>query len=87
MYHNVAVYCLRRGYTRFSEGIEERKLFLEHHQTVDPHARARQVVKGLTPKFTKQILVVRWKNGRRNLSIKFRKNLFLRVAIFENREN
>ena len=26
---------------------EERKLFLEHHQTVDPHARAPQVVRGL----------------------------------------
>ena len=29
------------------EGIEERKLFLEHHQTVDPNARAPQVVRGL----------------------------------------
>ena len=29
------------------EGIEERKLFLEHHQTVDIHARALEVVRGL----------------------------------------
>ena len=27
--------------------IEERELFLEHHQTVDPHARAPHVVRGL----------------------------------------
>ena len=32
---------LRKGY------IEERKLFLKHQQTVDPHARAPQVVRGL----------------------------------------
>ena len=32
---------------RFKEGIEERKLFLKHQQTVDPHARAPQVVRGL----------------------------------------
>jgi len=32
---------------RFKEGIEERKLFLEHYQTVDPNARASQVVRGL----------------------------------------
>ena len=24
------------SFKRFKEGIEERKLFLEHHQTVDP---------------------------------------------------
>ena len=36
-------------FKRFKEGTTERKLFLEvvHHQTVDPHARAPQVVRGL----------------------------------------
>ena len=29
------------------KGIEERKLFLEHHQTVVPNARASQAVRGL----------------------------------------
>ena len=28
-------------------GIKERKIFLKHHQTVDPHARAPQVGRGL----------------------------------------
>ena len=32
---------------RFKEGIEERKLFLEHQQTVEIHAIALQVVRGL----------------------------------------
>ena len=36
-----------RSFKRFKEGIEERKLFLKHQQTVDPHARAPQVVRGL----------------------------------------
>ena len=36
-----------RNFKRFKEGIEERKLFLKHQQTVDPHARASQVVRGL----------------------------------------
>ena len=38
---------LSENFKRFKEGIEERKLFLEHQQTVDPHARAPQVVRGL----------------------------------------
>ncbi len=32
---------------RFKEGIEENKLFLEHYQTVNPNAKASQVVRGL----------------------------------------
>ena len=32
---------------RFKEGIKERKLFLKHHQTDDPHATAPQVSRGL----------------------------------------
>ena len=43
------------------EGIEERKLFLGHHQTVDPNARAPQVVRGLfgcpSTNFQLQILI------------------------------
>ena len=27
----------------FKEGIKDRKLFLKHHQTVDPYSRAPQV--------------------------------------------
>ena len=32
---------------RFKEDIKNRKIFLEHHQTVVPHARAPQIVRGL----------------------------------------
>ena len=32
---------------RFKEGIKERKLFLEHQQTVAPSPRAHQVGRGL----------------------------------------
>ena len=35
------------NFKSFKEGIEERKLFLKHWQTVDPHARAPQVVREL----------------------------------------
>ena len=38
---------LSEVFKRFKEGVEARKLFLEHHQTVDIHARALQVVRGL----------------------------------------
>jgi len=33
-----------RNFKKFKEGIEERKLFLKHHQTVDPNARVSQAV-------------------------------------------
>ena len=34
-------------FKRFKEGIKERKLFLEHQQTVAPNPREHQVVRGL----------------------------------------
>jgi len=52
-----------RNLKKFKEGIEERKLFLKHHQTVDPNARASQAVRGLfgcpSTNFSLQILILK----------------------------
>ena len=50
-------------FERFKEEIKEIKLFLEHHQTVDPPPRAPQVGEGLfwcpSANFQRRILILK----------------------------